>query len=172
MNPGLAWGATAAERVDPLPCDDLQPVALQADRAISIDAPYGLVYAWLCQLRVAPYSYDLLDRRGRTSPRRRDPRLTELEVGQRFMGQFTLASFALSEHLTLTAGNIAVTYAVRPEADGTRLVVRVRMGGPRLPAHLLALGDLIMMRKQLLTLKDLAEAEDRAEPGDRLTQRS
>jgi hypothetical protein len=35
--------------------------------------------------------------------------------------------------------------------------VRVFFGGPRLIARALALGDLVMMRKQLLTLKALAE---------------
>ncbi|WP_433664806.1 hypothetical protein ACQPW1_23225 [Nocardia sp. CA-128927] len=167
---GLVWGATEAECADPLPCDALQPVGLQADRAISIDAPYGLVYAWLCQLRVAPYSYDLLDRWGRPSPRHRDPKLAELEVGQRFMGQFDLASFALSQHITLVTGKIAVTYAVRPEGAGTRLVARVRMGGPWIVGRLLAVGDLVMMRKQLLNLKELAEIEDHAEPRARLRQ--
>ncbi|WP_405163521.1 hypothetical protein OG203_45955 [Nocardia sp. NBC_01499] len=137
---------------------------MQADRAISVEAPHDLVYAWLCQLRVAPYSYDLLDRWGRPSPRHRDPHLTELEVGQRFMGQFDLVSFALNQHITLVTGKIAVTYAVRPEGAGTRLVARVRMGGPWIVGRLLAVGDVVMMRKQLLTLKELAEAENRAEP--------
>jgi hypothetical protein len=54
---------------------------------------------------------------------------------------------------------LAVTYAVRPEGAGSRLHVRVVFGGPKLVARLLALGDLVMMRKQLLTLKSLAEHE-------------
>ncbi|SEL72926.1 hypothetical protein [Rhodococcus maanshanensis] len=161
MIPGLVWGATEAERVQPLPCDDLGFGGVQADRAISIDASPRVVYAWLCQLRVAPYSYDLLDRFGRRSPRRRDPGLTELEVGQRFMSLFDLVSFVPGGQITLVTGRICVTYAVRPEGGGTRLVVRMHCGAPWIVARALALGDLVMMRKQLLTLKTLAEAEQR-----------
>ncbi|MCC3332560.1 hypothetical protein [Nocardia abscessus] len=161
MIPGTVWGATEAEREAPLPCDERQPGGFQADRAIGIDAPPALVYAWLCQLRVGPYSYDLLDNFGKRSPRLRDPKLTELEVGQRFMSQFELVSFVLGRHITLIAGNVCVTYAVRPVGTGTRLVVRIRFGGPKLVAVAMAIGDVLMMRKQLLTLKELAEAEHR-----------
>ncbi|WP_040777807.1 hypothetical protein [Nocardia pneumoniae] len=162
MIPGTVWGATEAERAAPLPCDERQPGGLQADRSISIAAPPALVFAWLCQLRIAPYSYDLLDNFGKPSPRHRDPQLTELEVGQRFMSQFELDSFVLDRHITLITGKICVTYAVRPEGAGTRLVVRVRFGGPKPLAVALALGDVIMMRKQLLNLRELAEAEYRS----------
>ncbi|WP_327115317.1 hypothetical protein OHB12_01140 [Nocardia sp. NBC_01730] len=165
MIPGTVWGATEAEREAPLPCDDLRPGGLQADRAISIEAPPALVYAWLCQLRVAPYSYDLLDNFGRRSPHRRDPMLTELEAGQRFMSQFELVSFILGRHITLVTGKFCVTYAVRPEGAGTRLVVRMRCGAPKPIAVALAVGDVLMMRKQLRTLKDLAEAEHRTGSG-------
>lgn len=157
MIPGTTWGATASERTATLPCDALSPLSVQADRAISIDAPPQTVFAWLCQLRIAPYSYDILDNFGRRSPRRRDSELTRLHVGQRFMTLFTLHSFVYDEHITLRAKGVAVTYAVRPDGGGSRLHARVRFAGPRLLARLLALGDLVMMRKQLLTLKSLAE---------------
>ncbi|WP_233148079.1 hypothetical protein [Mycobacterium sp. IS-836] len=144
----------------PLPCDALRPRAgVQADRAISIAAPPSIVFCWLCQLRVAPYSYDILDNLGRRSPRARDPELVHLEVGQRFMTLFTLQSFTDDEQITLRSKGVAVTYAVRPEGPGSRLHARVWFAGPRLPARALALGDLVMMRKQLLTLKSLAERE-------------
>jgi hypothetical protein len=133
--------------------------AVQADRAISIAAPPSIAFCWLCQLRAAPYSYDILDNFGRRSPRQRDPDLVHLEVGQRFMTLFAVQSFVDGEQITLQSKGVAVTYAVRPEGTGSRLHARVLFGGPTLLAHALALGDLVMMRKQLLTLKALAERE-------------
>jgi hypothetical protein len=157
---GLTWGVRAAERTAPLPCDTLlRRAGVRADRAISIAAPPPVVFGWLCQLRVAPYSYDALDNFGRRSPRQRDPELAHLDVGQRFMSLFTLQSFVDGERITLRTKGVAVTYAVRPEGSGARLHARVVFGGPVLLARLLALGDLVMMRKQLLTLKALAERE-------------
>jgi polyketide cyclase/dehydrase/lipid transport protein len=150
------------------------PGAVRLDRAISIGAPPAIVFAWLCQLRIAPYSYDLLDNTGRRSPRTRSDELTDLAVGQRFVrifGRtyvFELASFARDEHLTLRPrkgsamsrfGSVCNTYAVRPEGGGTRLHVRVLFDGTWLLGQTLALVNLLMMRQQLLVLKSLAEHE-------------
>jgi hypothetical protein len=157
--PGLTWGVRPSERTVSLPCDALCPRGVQADRAISIEAPPPIVFSWLCQLRVAPYSYDTLDNLGRRSPRERSPELVHLEVGQRFMAVFALQSFVGGEQITLRSKGVAVTYVVRPEGAGSRLHVRVLFGGPWLVARVLALGDLVMMRKQLLTLKSSAEHE-------------
>ena len=160
MIPGLTWGVRPSERTLSLPCDALRPRAdVQADRAINIAAPPPIVFSWLCQLRAAPYSYDALDNLGRRSPRERSPELVHLEVGQRFMTVFALQSFAHGEQITLRSKGVAVTYRVRPEGAGSRLHVRVWFDGPLLVARLLVLGDLVMMRKQLLTLKSLAEHE-------------
>jgi hypothetical protein len=168
---GGNWGATDVEQALRMPCDELLPAAtLRVHRAVSIDAPPATVFAWLCQLRLAPYSYDLLDNFGRTSPRRIVHGLDRLEVGQRFMTIFALASFARDDHVTLRAPGVAVTYSIlSTELRATRLVVRVlfkpRGGrfGSRTVARLLAVGDAVMMRKQLLTLKELAE-RDAARP--------
>ena len=171
---GSIWGATSAECAARLPCDDLMPGAVRLDRAISIGAPPAIVFAWLCQLRIASYSYDLLDNTGRRSPRTRSDELTDLAVGQRFVrifGRtyvFELASFARDEHLTLRPrkgsamsrfGSVCNTYAVRPEGGGTRLHVRVLFDGTWLLGQTLALVNLLMMRQQLLVLKSLAEHE-------------
>ena len=160
MIPGLNWGARPSERTAPLPCDRLCPHArVRADRAITIDAPPAIVFSWLCQLRVAPYSYDIIDNLGRRSPRERDPELTHLQVGQRFMTMFVLQSFVGGAQITLRSRGVAVTYLVQPEGAGSRLHVRVLFATPWLAGRVLALGDLVMMRKQLLTLKSLAENE-------------
>lgn len=162
MIPGRNWGATPQELAAPLPCDGLcRPASVRADRAISIDAAPPIVFCWVCQLRAAPYSYDVLDNFGRRSPRERDSDLVHLEAGQRFMTVFTLQSFVIGQQITLRSGSVAVTYQIRPEAAGSRLHVRVLFGGRRLAGQVLALGDLMMMRKQLLTLKSLAEHESR-----------
>ncbi|WP_238951044.1 hypothetical protein [Mycobacterium sp. IDR2000157661] len=157
---GLNWGATPAELAARLPCDALvDEVRTQADRAISVAAPPSLVFSWLCQLRVAPYSYDLLDNLGRLSPRQRTPELEHLALGQRFMAIFTLKSFIPGMEITLRTTRVAVTYTVRPQDVGTRLHARVMFEVPWPIGHVAALGDLVMMRKQFLTLKWLAEEE-------------
>ncbi|MCT7661017.1 SRPBCC family protein [Mycobacterium deserti] len=173
---GTSWNVTAQERAANLPCDALLPGALRVDRAISIDATPAMVFAWLCQMRVAPYSYDLLDNTGRRSPRTRTPALTELAVGQPFVrifGRtyvFELASFKENEHLTLrpregsamSGGNTVVnTYALRPDGTGTRLHVRALFDGPWVIGQTWTLVNLLMMRKQLLVFKALAEREAR-----------
>ena len=158
------WGATAAERALRLPCDELLPgAALRAHRAVTIDAPPATVYRWLCQLRFAPYSYDLIDNLGRRSPRHLIPDAEILEPGQPMVAIFRLHSATPGEQLTLQTRRAAMTYAVRAGEGGTRLLGRLVFDPPggRLGAALIApalsLGDLVMMRRQLLNFKALAE---------------
>jgi hypothetical protein len=162
---GQNWGATPSEQAATLPCDALvHGPCVRADRAISIGASPTIVFAWLCQLRLAPYSYDILDNFGRRSPRQRTPELVHLEIGQRFMTVFTLQSFVGDEQITLRTSRVAVTYAVRARGGGARLHVRVLFEVPAFIGRVAAMGDLVMMRKQLLTVKSLAEHEaDNAE---------
>jgi hypothetical protein len=159
----------------PLPVDDLLPDAHAVyHRCVGVRAPAGVLFGWLCQLRVAPYSYDLIDNFGRRSPRERDPSLRKLEAGQRVMTIFTLLSFDDPSHLTLRLtsklarrifGEIALTYAIVPVGeDASRLVARLRVRYPRAPFGwlmriVLPPGDLVMMRRQLLNLRDHAERE-------------
>jgi hypothetical protein len=164
MTLGANWGASADEQAMEMACDRLLTDApVRLNRAVSVHAPASIVFRWLCQLKLAPYSYDLIDNFGRRSPRRLTHGAERLQVGQRFMSIFSLASFAHDEHITLRARRTAVTYRLLCGDGSTRLVARVlfdppggRLGAP-LTGHALALGDLVMMRKQLLTLKALAE---------------
>jgi hypothetical protein len=102
MSLAANWGATAHEQSMALACDELLATApLRLHRAVSVQAEPRLVFRWLCQLKQAPYSYDLLDNFARRSPRKLTPGAEHLEVGQRFMSIFTLVSYVPGEHLTL-----------------------------------------------------------------------
>jgi hypothetical protein len=163
------WGSTAAERAMPFPCDDFLANPDGAlFRAVDVDATAAVTFRWLCQLRTAPYSYDWIDNLGRTSPRTLTPGLENLAVGQTVMTIFELADFVVPRHLTLLLrrgravfGDVACTYLVAPRsAQRSRIVVKMLVRYPalrRLAGHLFPLADLVMMRKQLLTLKHLAE---------------
>jgi len=171
-----AWGSTADERARRFPCDGLVPEPAQAlFRAVDVAAPPAVLFRWLCQLRVAPYSYDWIDNLGRRSPRQLTPGLERLALGQRLMGAFELVAFESDEHLTAVAngplvGQVAVSYVVVPQgARRARLVVKVLVHYAPGPIGwavrlLLPWGDLVMMRKQLLTLKRLAEASAQEVP--------
>jgi hypothetical protein len=165
-----SWGATADERARPLPCDRWLPDADEAYyRAIDVRAPAETVFRWLCQLRLAPYSYDWIDNWGRESPRCLVPGMEQLETGQSIMTIFKLVEFERDRHLTCLLergqrwfGRIALTYDVRGAAGGSRLLAKLRISYPPgargLAARLLLpAGDLVMMRKQLKTLRNLAE---------------
>ena len=167
------WGATDAEVATTWACDRLHADAtVRLLRAVDVDASAATVFAWLGNLRVAPYSYDLLDNRGRRSPRRLRTDLPPLAVGQRAVAIFDVLEVVEGEELTLATrgdaaervfGPVTLTYAVRPgRSRGSRLVAVVRQGHghgrlERARSLSLAWGDLLMMRKQLFTLRDLAE---------------
>ncbi len=179
MSVARTWGTTAAERERAYPCDDVLAPGDDLFRGVDVAAPATVAYRRLCQLRLAPYSYDWIDNWGRRSPRQLVRGVDDVSVGDRVMTIFTLVDFRRDEHLTvrLTAprarrlfGEIAVSYAIVPtSASGCRLLAKLRGGAARGPAGraratLLAWGDLVMMRKQLLTLARLAERDWRA-PG-------
>ncbi|MGW7364043.1 hypothetical protein ACWGI8_11580 [Streptomyces sp. NPDC054841] len=167
---GTVWGATAQEKQAGYPCDDLMNAPYERwARAVDVAAPAELAFRWLEQLREAPYSYDWIDFRGRKSPDRLPENVVPLEVGQPFL-VFRITQFVNDRHITVVLpegdarryGRMAVTYMIEPTAQGCRLVVAVDVEKRRKLIHrvqrrLLAWGDLVMMRKQLLTLKKLAE---------------
>jgi hypothetical protein len=136
-----------------------------------VDAPAALTWRWLCQIAIAPYSYDWIDNRVRRSPTELTPGADRLEVGQTMAVVFRLTSYVDGHHWTaLTTsrgrrmfGRVAMTYAAEPDGRGSRIVCRIAVaaGSPfaRARAHTLAWGDLVMMRHQLFKLKALAERD-------------
>lgn len=71
------WGATPEEVAADYRCDVMARrrggPAGRAVRAVGVAASPEKVFAWLGNLRVAPYSYDWVDNAGRRSPRRCAP---------------------------------------------------------------------------------------------------
>jgi hypothetical protein len=161
---------TDAETQESWGCDDVLGGDASYFRGVDVDADPETVFRWLCQLRVAPYSYDLIDNLGRRSPRHLTPGLEDLDEGQTFMEIFRLVSFDLPHQITLTTkpgrperlfGRIAGTYRI----TSGRLIAKLNVEYPAGPwgavlKRALPWGDLIMMRRQLLTLKKLAEGRE------------
>ena len=160
------WGVTDAETRRRYGCDDFVTVpTLAAWRGVTVHADSPFVWARLGQVRLAPYSYDLIDNLGRRSPRELRP-MADPVVGDPFTRAFgrdqgRVVAVDPGRELTATIMRAHLSYAVLPGADGTRLVLKVVARTRRWLAPALSLGDLVMARKQLLTLKQLAERDAR-----------
>jgi hypothetical protein len=166
------WNVTAEERLATHPADRHVPAGGgHLLRAVDVDADPAVVYRWLCQIAVAPYSYDLVDNLGRRSPTTLTPGAGDVRLGQWFQigpvvevepgRQITVATAGRAARVF---GNVAITWQVVPGVTArSRILGCVALGPARGPLdrawqELLAAGDLVMMRRQLLNLKELAEA--------------
>jgi len=171
----MRWGVTDDEVARSYPCDDeLAESGAEIFRAVTVLAEPAVVFRWVCQLQVAPYSFDLVDNLGRRSPRTLTPGADRLVIGQPMMTIFRLVGLTDGVDLTVRMkpgpgrvafGDVVVTYAVHPGPQGSsRLVAKLVLGPTRsrlarVRVLALAWGDLVMMRKQLGTLRDLAQAQ-------------
>lgn len=178
----LTWGATPAEVSRSLPGDDLVPrPTFNATRAITIAAPPERIWPWLVQTgltRAGWYSYDLLDNLGRPSARHIIPELQDLAVGDIVPmspdGKQGMPVHAIDVPHSMiwgTPGDTTWTWQLDRSPDGsTRLITRVRSRYRWLSpsiffSALLEFGDVWMMRKMLLNLRDRAEgASSSGEP--------
>jgi len=164
---GDRWGVSDSEISRSYPCDDfVSSPTLQAWRGVSVRAPAEAVWPWVAQVRLAPYSYDWIDNRGRRSPTELAG-LPEPQVGDRFttVGRRPagrIVSVDPGNQLTGTIMGSFMSYVLVPQdRDETRLLLKVVMRTTRLAAPGLSVGDLIMARRQLLNLKRLAERQER-----------
>src|SRR5215207_481208 len=181
------WGVYPEEQKLSFPCDRF--IVCHDDgvyyRGTTIYAAPKVIFRWLCQLRVNPYSYDWIDNFGIKSPDTLTSGIDELSAGQRVMKSFKLVDFEQDRHLTVLAkkatsktesrteynilsrlfGDIAISYLIVPKtATSCRLLVRLIVRYP--PGIIgwfirlfLPWGDKIMMRKRLLNFKKLSEKE-------------
>ncbi len=159
---GDRWGVTDEEVARHYPCDDIvRAPVLQAWRGVTVAASADEVWPWIGQIRLAPYSYDWIDNLGRRSPAELLG-LAEPVAGEHFtrsggrpLGRILVAD--PGEQLTARIMGAVMSYVLVPEQSGTRLLLKVVVAHHRWLAPLLSVGDLVMARRQLLNLKQLAE---------------
>jgi len=168
------WGTESHERLLDYPCDRF--VKRFDDvyyRGVTIKARAEIIFRWLCQMRMAPYSYDWIDNSGRKSPQNWTPQAGALAVGQDVMKIFELIHFERNKAFTIRInrntvsyrifGDVAISYIIVPaSAREYRLLVKFVCRYPKglsgkLMRRILPWGDLIMIRRQLLNFKRLSE---------------
>jgi hypothetical protein len=170
----LTWGATPDEISRPLPGDELvADPTFNATRAITIAAATEQIWPWLLQVgltRAGWYSYDILDNLGRRSARHIIPELQGLAPGDVIpmspdgkQGMRVHSMNAPHSMVWGTPGDTTWAWQLDGNRDGsTRLITRVRSRyrwlSPSIAfSALLEFGDIWMMRKMLLNIRERAE---------------
>lgn len=167
---GDRWGVTLAETRRRYPCDDVVPdPGFEAWRGVTVHGPPEDVWPWVAQIRLAPYSYDWIDNLGRRSPQQLRG-LPDPVVGERFITALggrpagRIVAVSPGEQLTGQIMGAVMSYVLVPDGTSTRLLLKVVMRERRAFAPLLALGDLVMARRQLLNIAHLSTRKRPAEP--------
>ncbi len=159
---GDRWNVSDDEVARRYPCDEVVAApTLQAWRGVTVRAPPEVLWPWVAQIRLAPYSYDWIDNLGRQSPQRLIG-LPEPVVGEPFSTAATrpfgrILAVEPPVHLTGEIIGTCISYVLVPEGLSTRLLMKLVTGMTRWLTPWLSVGDLIMARRQLLNLKALAE---------------
>jgi hypothetical protein len=161
---GDRWGVTNDEITRTFPCDAwVRRPTLEAWRGVTVHVTATELWPWVTQVGLAPYSYDWIDNGGRRSPQ------VLLGISPPSVGDpFTIAagrtvgrilSIDAPYQLTGRIAGAVISYVLEQPsaAPATRLVMKITTALPRPLAPLLALGDLVMARRQLLNWKRLAE---------------
>ena len=169
----LRWGATDDEVRRAMPGDELvaRPT-FNATRAVTVQAPPSIIWPWILQIgfgKAGWYSYDLLDNLGRPSARRIIPELQDLQPGDIVpmspngkQGMRVLSVDAPTSMVWGEPGATTWAWQLDETTSGTtRLVTRVRARyrwfSPSVAFSVLVeFGDIWMMRKMLLNLRERA----------------
>jgi hypothetical protein len=159
---GDRWNVTENEVGRHYPCDDfVRAPTLQAWRGVTVHATPETLWPWVAQIRIAPYSYDWIDNLGHRSPQQLVG-LPEPVVGEPFTTAATrhagrILAVEPPNHLTGEIMGACMSYVLAPEAQTTRLLMKIVTAMGRWATPWLSVCDLIMARRQLLNLKCLAE---------------
>jgi hypothetical protein len=171
----LRWGATDDEVKCAIPGDDIvQKPNFVATRAVSIKAPPTEVWKWIIQIgsgRAGFYSIDLID--NANVPSSRDILLKYQRIKQDYFIPFTpnqkngmwVKDYRESEYILWwdRKGNGTWGWFLQQtEAGNTRLITRLRtkydFSFPWIIYYILYdFGDIIMMRKCMLGIKERSE---------------
>lgn len=173
----LRWGATCGEAQRPLPGDAIVPRAhIQATRAITVEAPPEAVWPWLVQMGGQPragwYGYDRVTNDGHPSAESIVPELQRLERGDLlptppFGTGYTVEQVEPERTIVLAirAFHVRISWAIVLLGAGeqTRLLFRLRVWcRPGLLGLVYLVlsesADFLITRKQLITIKALAES--------------
>ena len=159
---GDRWNVSDDEVARSYPCDEIVPrPTLQAWRGVTVHTTRDVLWPWVAQIRLAPYSYDWIDNLGRRSPQRLMG-LPDPVVGESFstaaMRPFgRILAVEPTTHLTGEIMGACISYALVSQWQSTRLLMKIVTTTSRWLAPWLSVGDLVMARRQLLNLKALAE---------------
>ena len=159
---GDRWGVTDDDVARHYPCDDIvKAPVLSAWRGVTVQAAVDELWPWVTQIRLAPYSYDWIDNLGRRSPQELRE-LAEPVAGDHYsmtagrpVGR--ILSVDRPTQLTAKIMGAVMSYVLAPTDDATRLLLKVVLPQGRWLAPFVSVGDLVMARRQLLNLKQLAE---------------
>ena len=159
--------------IDSLP-DILNTDCRELLRCIEIRAKASDIFVWLKQLGVAPYSYDLIDNRGRKSPGHIIENLPPLKVNSHFLLSFHIFGFEensfivgrfcqpINPPLNLYMKDLFIEYRIVEQGLKTKLWCKIK---GYLNTDISSKGfffifsviDKIMITKQMRTIKKLSE---------------
>ncbi len=171
----LRWGASDEEVARAMPGGEIvQHPTFNATRSLTVNASPEAIWPWLVQIghkRAGWYSYDWIDNLGKPSARRIIPELQNLKPGDLIPidpgGIYGFWVKALEPNQWMLwwdkTGEMTWFWGLYPlNKKQTRLITRVRLHynwfSPSILFNLLLdVGDIVMMRKCMLGIKERAE---------------
>jgi hypothetical protein len=172
----IRWGATDEEVERPMPGDEVvERPNFVATRAVTIEATPPQVWPWLVQIGsgcAGFYSYDWVDNAGKPSAREIIPEYQHVEVGDLVpmlpgteVGMW-VKGFEANRWMLWwdKKGKATWAWGLYPHVEGrmrliSRLRVRYAWTSPMIIYYLIQdVGDIVMMRKCMLGIKERAES--------------